>query len=53
MPQLTPDPWLFIFLFSWLIFIFMIPKKILNHKFLSTPTTKIMATSSVNWTWPW
>nr|YP_004021489.1 ATP synthase F0 subunit 8 [Occidozyga martensii]ACZ02641.1 ATP synthase subunit 8 [Occidozyga martensii] len=53
MPQLTPDPWLFIFFSSWLIFVFFMPKKILSHKFFNPPMMKSMKSSSTNWTWPW
>nr|USU82209.1 ATPase subunit 8 [Ictalurus balsanus]USU82212.1 ATPase subunit 8 [Ictalurus balsanus]USU82215.1 ATPase subunit 8 [Ictalurus balsanus]USU82218.1 ATPase subunit 8 [Ictalurus balsanus]USU82221.1 ATPase subunit 8 [Ictalurus balsanus] len=54
MPQLNPSPWFAILVFSWLIFLTIIPNKILNH----TPTNEITALSaeklkSDTWNWPW
>nr|YP_009128635.1 ATP synthase F0 subunit 8 [Ageneiosus pardalis]AJR19126.1 ATP synthase F0 subunit 8 [Ageneiosus pardalis]QAT19477.1 ATPase subunit 8 [Ageneiosus pardalis] len=54
MPQLNPAPWFAILVFSWLIFLMVIPPKVLNH----LPTNEIMAPSaeklkSNTWNWPW
>nr|AAW67998.1 ATPase 8 [Limnonectes bannaensis] len=53
MPQLLPDPWLTIFMCSWIIFICLAPKKILNHLFLNEPTSKTSKVLKQTWTWLW
>nr|ACN11787.1 ATP synthase subunit 8 [Cephalocassis melanochir] len=54
MPQLNPTPWLAILVFSWLVFLTVIPPKILNHTFtndITTLSTKDL--QSDTWNWPW
>nr|AMD83782.1 ATPase subunit 8 [Hemipsilichthys nimius] len=54
MPQLNPTPWLTILVYSWLIFITVIPHKILNHTFtneLNPINPKKL--ESTTWNWPW
>nr|WNH21521.1 ATP synthase F0 subunit 8 [Labrisomus nuchipinnis] len=54
MPQLNPAPWLAILVFSWLVFLTIIPPKILAHVYPnepSSPTSKDTATDT--WAWPW
>nr|ATL15893.1 ATP synthase F0 subunit 8 [Rhacophorus catamitus] len=53
MPQLAPEPWFFIFSFSWLIFIHLMPTKILSHPTLSDPNLKTPKALYNFWTWPW
>nr|ATL15857.1 ATP synthase F0 subunit 8 [Rhacophorus modestus] len=53
MPQLIPDPWFFILVASWIIFITVTPKKILSHLHLNKPNLKSSKTSYNSWTWPW
>nr|NP_739962.1 ATP synthase F0 subunit 8 [Allocyttus niger]BAC23558.1 ATPase subunit 8 [Allocyttus niger] len=54
MPQLNPAPWLMIFVFSWLVFLAVIPPKILAHNFTNEPTTQTTETMKPNpWNWPW
>nr|UBD07210.1 ATP synthase F0 subunit 8 [Otophryne sp. AF3571] len=53
MPQLIPDPWFLILLFSWLIIISFPTQKILKHFILSDPTPKTTKYTHKNWTWPW
>nr|BAR45801.1 adenosine triphosphatase subunit 8 [Synodus kaianus] len=54
MPQLNPAPWFSIMLFSWLIFLTVIPPKVLGHTFPSEPTPHSAdAMKSEPWTWPW
>nr|YP_009516312.1 ATP synthase F0 subunit 8 [Hyporhamphus quoyi]AYD91080.1 ATP synthase F0 subunit 8 [Hyporhamphus quoyi] len=38
MPQLNPAPWFAILVFSWLIFLTVIPPKVLAHSFPNEPT---------------
>nr|AYC65814.1 ATP synthase F0 subunit 8 [Betadevario ramachandrani] len=54
MPQLNPNPWFAILIFSWLIFLAIIPTKIMNHIQPNDPaltTTKTQKNNS--WNWPW
>nr|YP_010963362.1 ATP synthase F0 subunit 8 [Psettodes belcheri]WNK75595.1 ATP synthase F0 subunit 8 [Psettodes belcheri] len=54
MPQLDPSPWLAILIFSWLVFLIVIPPKVMAHSFPNEPTpqnTKNLKAD--NWTWPW
>nr|ARF05865.1 ATP synthase F0 subunit 8 [Rineloricaria cf. lanceolata TEP-2017] len=53
MPQLNPTPWFAILLFSWLVFLTVIPNKILNHTFTNEPTTSSYTSKSKTWNWPW
>nr|QHI42837.1 ATP synthase F0 subunit 8 [Entelurus aequoreus] len=54
MPQLDPSPWLITMVFSWVIFIFIIPGKVLNHKPLNNPALlDFMALQNKLWFWPW
>nr|BAX09154.1 ATPase subunit 8 [Parapercis cylindrica] len=54
MPQLDPKPWLIILTFTWIVFLTMIPTKVLAHTFPNAPQAK--ATEKVEtqtWNWPW
>nr|WNH37002.1 ATP synthase F0 subunit 8 [Erotelis smaragdus] len=54
MPQLNPAPWLMILLFSWLIFLTILPTKIMAHTFPNEPalqSTQVPKTEP--WFWPW
>nr|YP_008757837.1 ATP synthase F0 subunit 8 [Isurus oxyrinchus]AGQ46254.1 ATP synthase F0 subunit 8 [Isurus oxyrinchus]AXJ93369.1 ATP synthase F0 subunit 8 [Isurus oxyrinchus]UEN66650.1 ATP synthase F0 subunit 8 [Isurus oxyrinchus]UEN66663.1 ATP synthase F0 subunit 8 [Isurus oxyrinchus]WNH19427.1 ATP synthase F0 subunit 8 [Isurus oxyrinchus] len=54
MPQLNPHPWLIILLFSWMIFLIVLPKKVMNHLFTNHPTLKSAEKSKpAPWNWPW
>nr|YP_009312429.1 ATP synthase F0 subunit 8 [Vanmanenia hainanensis]QRE78532.1 ATP synthase F0 subunit 8 [Vanmanenia hainanensis]BAV71995.1 ATPase subunit 8 [Vanmanenia hainanensis]BAV72008.1 ATPase subunit 8 [Vanmanenia hainanensis] len=54
MPQLNPAPWFTILVFSWVIFLSIIPTKVMGHTSPneSTPlSTEKHKTES--WDWPW
>nr|YP_009477664.1 ATPase subunit 8 [Bagre panamensis]ABO38970.1 ATPase subunit 8 [Bagre panamensis]ABO38972.1 ATPase subunit 8 [Bagre pinnimaculatus]AVM85800.1 ATPase subunit 8 [Bagre panamensis] len=54
MPQLNPAPWLAILVFSWLIFLTVIPPKIMSHTFTNDITTlNTESLKSDTWNWPW
>nr|YP_009990507.1 ATP synthase F0 subunit 8 [Echiichthys vipera]QNM99744.1 ATP synthase F0 subunit 8 [Echiichthys vipera] len=54
MPQLNPSPWLAILVFSWLIFLIVIPPKILAHLYPGEPAPQSTKTTKTSpWTWPW
>nr|BAE72268.1 ATPase subunit 8 [Oryzias latipes] len=54
MPQLNPAPWFAIMLFSWLVFLVVIPPKVLTHYFPNDPTPQsVKKSKSETWTWPW
>nr|AAT81534.1 ATP synthase subunit 8 [Notarius bonillai] len=53
MPQLNPTPWLTILLFSWLIFLTVIPPKIMSHTFTNDTTLSTKNLKSTPWDWLW
>nr|AAK72147.1 ATP synthase 8 [Cobitis taenia] len=54
MPQLNPAPWFAILLFSWLIFLIIIPTKVLNHVPPNEPTPFSTEEHKAQpWDWPW
>nr|YP_009243186.1 ATP synthase F0 subunit 8 [Etroplus suratensis]AMR00361.1 ATP synthase F0 subunit 8 [Etroplus suratensis]AOR40966.1 ATPase subunit 8 [Etroplus suratensis] len=54
MPQLNPAPWFAILVFAWLIFLTIIPPKILGHSFPNEPTPQsTQKPQTESWTWPW
>nr|YP_008592419.1 ATP synthase F0 subunit 8 [Pseudorhombus cinnamoneus]AFC88446.1 ATP synthase subunit 8 [Pseudorhombus cinnamoneus] len=54
MPQLNPTPWFSILIFSWLIFLTILPPKILGHTFPNEPTPHSAQSPHTNsWNWPW
>nr|YP_009130428.1 ATP synthase F0 subunit 8 [Trichogaster fasciata]AJW77533.1 ATP synthase F0 subunit 8 [Trichogaster fasciata] len=54
MPQLNPSPWLAILIFSWLVFLLIIPPKIMAHISPNEPALKSTEKSlTESWTWPW
>nr|AIC78702.1 ATPase8 [Profundulus hildebrandi]AIC78703.1 ATPase8 [Profundulus hildebrandi]AIC78704.1 ATPase8 [Profundulus hildebrandi] len=54
MPQLNPAPWFLILVFSWFIFLTVIPSKVLAHNFPNDPAlhTK-QKPQTESWNWPW
>nr|YP_009117090.1 ATP synthase F0 subunit 8 [Pelotretis flavilatus]AGI78925.1 ATP synthase F0 subunit 8 [Pelotretis flavilatus] len=54
MPQLNPSPWFAILVFSWLIFLTIIPMKIIKHIFPNAMTAlSTKAPITMTWYWPW
>nr|WNH37196.1 ATP synthase F0 subunit 8 [Urophycis regia] len=54
MPQLNPAPWFMILVFSWMIFLVIIPPKILKHIFPNEPSPQnATKTQTTPWDWPW
>nr|YP_009262839.1 ATP synthase F0 subunit 8 [Channa micropeltes]ANI87518.1 ATP synthase F0 subunit 8 [Channa micropeltes] len=54
MPQLNPAPWFAILVFSWLIFLTVIPQKVLAYTFPNEPTPQSTETHKTEpWNWPW
>nr|BAP75745.1 ATP synthase subunit 8 [Haplochromis burtoni] len=54
MPQLNPAPWFATLVFSWFIFLTVIPPKVLAHTFpndLTLQNTEEPQTAP--WIWPW
>nr|YP_002519668.1 ATP synthase F0 subunit 8 [Melichthys vidua]AGR91790.1 ATP synthetase subunit 8 [Melichthys niger]AGR91792.1 ATP synthetase subunit 8 [Melichthys niger]AGR91794.1 ATP synthetase subunit 8 [Melichthys niger]AGR91796.1 ATP synthetase subunit 8 [Melichthys niger]WNH17971.1 ATP synthase F0 subunit 8 [Melichthys niger] len=54
MPQLNPAPWFAILVFSWLVFLTILPPKVMAHVFpneSSPQNTEKPKTES--WNWPW
>nr|WPM97885.1 ATP synthase F0 subunit 8 [Argyropelecus olfersii] len=53
MPQLNPAPWFAILVFSWLIFLIIIPPKVLAHTFPNEPLLNTDNIKTEPWNWPW
>nr|YP_009233230.1 ATP synthase F0 subunit 8 [Hemigaleus microstoma]AMB27110.1 ATP synthase F0 subunit 8 [Hemigaleus microstoma] len=54
MPQLNPNPWFLILLFTWIVFLTILPNKILNYSFSNDPALKNIEKSEPSpWNWPW
>nr|AAR13568.1 ATPase 8 [Synbranchus marmoratus] len=53
MPQLNPSPWFMILIFSWLIFLILLPSKITAHTFPNEPQLKTSQIKTEPWNWPW
>nr|BBC54733.1 ATPase subunit-8 [Candidia barbata] len=54
MPQLNPDPWFAVLVFSWVIFLTVIPTKILSHITPNEPTPMNGKKHKAEpWDWPW
>nr|YP_010585313.1 ATP synthase F0 subunit 8 [Prototroctes maraena]UZX49241.1 ATP synthase F0 subunit 8 [Prototroctes maraena]WJQ22691.1 ATP synthase F0 subunit 8 [Prototroctes maraena] len=54
MPQLNPAPWLAILVFTWVIYLTVIPPKILGHIFPNDPAAEApYQLVFESWTWPW
>nr|NP_878191.1 ATP synthase F0 subunit 8 [Fejervarya limnocharis]AAO12111.1 ATPase 8 [Fejervarya limnocharis]WCI19170.1 ATP synthase F0 subunit 8 [Fejervarya limnocharis]WCI19183.1 ATP synthase F0 subunit 8 [Fejervarya limnocharis] len=53
MPQLLPEPWFYIFFFSWTIFLIATPIKIASYEFFKDPLPGALKTNSMTWSWKW
>nr|QDF45112.1 ATPase subunit 8 [Henicorhina leucophrys] len=54
MPQLNPNPWLFIMLISWITLSLIIQPKLLAFVSMNPPSNKTPTTPNTTpWTWPW
>nr|YP_010279430.1 ATP synthase F0 subunit 8 [Narke japonica]UKG21295.1 ATP synthase F0 subunit 8 [Narke japonica] len=54
MPQLNPNPWFLIFIFSWLFFLVIMTQKVMSH--LPTKQNLFKKTQKPKpkpWNWPW
>nr|YP_004465145.1 ATP synthase F0 subunit 8 [Luciosoma bleekeri]BAK23047.1 ATPase subunit 8 [Luciosoma bleekeri] len=54
MPQLNPDPWFMTLTLSWVVFLAIVPTKVLAY---TLPNELLTATArehkSNTWGWPW
>nr|NP_115445.1 ATP synthase F0 subunit 8 [Struthio camelus]O21401.1 RecName: Full=ATP synthase protein 8; AltName: Full=A6L; AltName: Full=F-ATPase subunit 8 [Struthio camelus]AAD09387.1 ATPase 8 [Struthio camelus]AAK53346.1 ATPase 8 [Struthio camelus]QOD97457.1 ATP synthase F0 subunit 8 [Struthio camelus]CAA72748.1 ATPase8 [Struthio camelus]BAE78575.1 F0-ATP synthase subunit 8 [Struthio camelus] len=54
MPQLNPNPWLFIMFMSWTVFLFLMQPKLTSFISTNSPSNKNKTTlTPTPWTWPW
>nr|QXU60129.1 ATP synthase F0 subunit 8 [Leipoa ocellata] len=54
MPQLNPNPWFTIMIFTWLTLSLLIQPKLLSFTTTNPPSHKNFSTPKTNpWTWPW
>nr|YP_010503113.1 ATP synthase F0 subunit 8 [Hemigrammus ocellifer]UXD78996.1 ATP synthase F0 subunit 8 [Hemigrammus ocellifer] len=54
MPQLVLKPWFMIFLFSWAVFLTIIPNKIMKYYYNNEPkmaSTQKPGVEAWNWLW--
>nr|YP_009676286.1 ATP synthase F0 subunit 8 [Scolopsis ciliata]QDE13207.1 ATP synthase F0 subunit 8 [Scolopsis ciliata]QQY98717.1 ATP subunit 8 [Scolopsis ciliata] len=54
MPQLNPAPWFAILVFSWVVFLVILPSKVMGH----LPPNDLAMITIDNaladpWSWPW
>nr|AAP75201.1 ATP synthase 8 [Chromis agilis]AAP75203.1 ATP synthase 8 [Chromis agilis]WNH20637.1 ATP synthase F0 subunit 8 [Chromis agilis] len=54
MPQLNPSPWFLILVLSWLVFLTLLPPKVLAHLSPNEPAPQSTETPQMeSWNWPW
>nr|UDN41941.1 ATP synthase F0 subunit 8 [Sillago sp. 1 SS-2021] len=53
MPQLNPEPWFQMLMLSWLIFLTLLPMKVMAYKFPHDPVAPEKKHKPTPWTWPW
>nr|YP_009306882.1 ATPase subunit 8 [Psalidodon paranae]YP_009704446.1 ATPase subunit 8 [Oligosarcus argenteus]YP_010026568.1 ATP synthase F0 subunit 8 [Psalidodon rivularis]YP_010026581.1 ATP synthase F0 subunit 8 [Psalidodon fasciatus]UMM62312.1 ATP synthase subunit 8 [Psalidodon scabripinnis]AOR39688.1 ATPase subunit 8 [Psalidodon paranae]AQM74412.1 ATP synthase f0 subunit 8 [Psalidodon fasciatus]AQM74416.1 ATP synthase f0 subunit 8 [Psalidodon fasciatus]AQM74418.1 ATP synthase f0 subunit 8 [Psalidodon len=54
MPQLMLTPWFFILVASWMIFLVVIPPKVMKHYFNNEPEMASAHKPKINaWDWMW
>nr|BBU26102.1 ATPase subunit 8 [Ichthyscopus lebeck] len=54
MPQLDPTPWFLVLIFSWAVFLTIIPPKVMAHLSPNKPAQKdTKEACTLNWAWPW
>lgn len=54
MPQLNPSPWFLILIFTWLVFLIIIPPKIIAHSFPNEASPQAANKAKKDsWTWLW
>nr|YP_003345350.1 ATP synthase F0 subunit 8 [Stemonidium hypomelas]BAI53371.1 ATPase subunit 8 [Stemonidium hypomelas] len=54
MPQLNPSPWFAILLFSWAVFLIILPPKVMAHTFNNDPNQQTAMKPKLDpWNWPW
>nr|YP_009484696.1 ATP synthase F0 subunit 8 [Halichoeres hartzfeldii]ARN59063.1 ATP synthase F0 subunit 8 [Halichoeres hartzfeldii] len=54
MPQLNPSPWFAILFFSWLVFVAILPAKVVAHLYPNQLASQDTETpTTIPWHWPW
>nr|YP_010360222.1 ATP synthase F0 subunit 8 [Barilius barila]UNQ32306.1 ATP synthase F0 subunit 8 [Barilius barila]UVF28218.1 ATP synthase F0 subunit 8 [Barilius barila] len=54
MPQLNPDPWFFTLALSWVVFLTIVPTKVLAYIQPNEPTLMDADSHKFgSWNWPW
>nr|YP_010957151.1 ATP synthase F0 subunit 8 [Stathmonotus gymnodermis]WMY90439.1 ATP synthase F0 subunit 8 [Stathmonotus gymnodermis] len=54
MPQLDPAPWFATLVFAWVIFMTLIPTKVLAHEYPNDPLAiAAEKTKTHSWNWQW
>nr|YP_003345246.1 ATP synthase F0 subunit 8 [Nemichthys scolopaceus]BAI53319.1 ATPase subunit 8 [Nemichthys scolopaceus] len=54
MPQLDPAPWFMILMFSWTVFLTILPTKIMAYVYNNEPSHQSAEKPKLTpWNWPW
>nr|QOW38135.1 ATP synthase F0 subunit 8 [Hyphessobrycon herbertaxelrodi] len=54
MPQLMLKPWFTTFMFSWVVFLAIIPSKVMKYSFNNDPeTSNVLKLKTNAWGWNW
>nr|YP_009947203.1 ATP synthase F0 subunit 8 [Sternoptyx diaphana]QOH91616.1 ATP synthase F0 subunit 8 [Sternoptyx diaphana]WNH38354.1 ATP synthase F0 subunit 8 [Sternoptyx diaphana] len=53
MPQLDPGPWFSTLLFSWAVFMAVIPPKVMAYELPYEPVLDIEKVEVKSWNWQW
>nr|YP_010960487.1 ATP synthase F0 subunit 8 [Sphyraena borealis]WNH37890.1 ATP synthase F0 subunit 8 [Sphyraena borealis] len=54
MPQLDTGPWFLILVFSWSVFLIVLPPKVMAYEFPNLPSSQsAVKTKFLAWFWPW
>nr|AAP75251.1 ATP synthase 8 [Chromis retrofasciata]AAP75253.1 ATP synthase 8 [Chromis retrofasciata] len=54
MPQLNPSPWFLILMLSWVVFLTLLPPKVLTHLSPNEPAPQNTKKPQMgSWNWPW
>nr|UPM51950.1 ATP synthase F0 subunit 8 [Cociella crocodilus] len=53
MPQLNPEPWFALLVYSWLIFGTIVPVKVKAFLYPNEPNYEKDSLDILSWSWPW
>nr|AIC78693.1 ATPase8 [Profundulus punctatus] len=54
MPQLLPAPWFCILLYVWLVYLYLLPLKVVTYVYPNDKDLQALyKTKKLYWLWPW